>query len=72
MKEGRLISAIPLEASVVQQIEAGFASKFGIDVRFDVSVDESLLGGFVAVVEGIVYDVSYKMQLDTIRRHLSE
>ena len=62
--------APPYDDDLILQIKRGFTKKLGFDVNFEVIEDSSLLCGFIAYINGIVYDVSGKTQLTGICRHL--
>jgi len=62
--------APPYDDDMIRRIEQGFSNKLGFDVQFEVTEDSSLLCGFIAYVNGTVYDASGKTQLSGIREHL--
>lgn len=62
--------APPYDGDLIRRIEQGFSNKLGIDVCFEVKEDPSLLCGFVAYVNGMVYDASGRTRLADIKDYL--
>lgn len=62
--------APPYDDDLIRRIEKGFSDKLGIDVHFEVSANPSLLCGFIAYVNGVLYDVSGKTRLADIKEYL--
>lgn len=62
--------APPYDDDLIRRIEQGFSNKLKIDVHFEVNEDPSLLCGFVAYVNGIIYDTSGKTRLADIKEYL--
>jgi len=55
--------APPYDEATVQSIQEGFAGLLGTRPEFEIVEDQKLLGGFVAVIGGKVYDASYSSLL---------
>ena len=72
MKYGILLTALPFDSEQISRIEKGFEKNFNEEVRFRVSVDEGLIGGFIAKIDGILYDASFHGQLESVGRFLKE
>ncbi len=72
MIHGKLKSGASMSEEQIRRIERGFAEKLGDWVRLAVEVDETLIGGFMAIIDGIVYDASYKSQLTELKHFLKE
>ncbi|MDR0530909.1 MAG: F0F1 ATP synthase subunit alpha [Oscillospiraceae bacterium] len=68
MKQAVLRAAQPLEAAAMAQIQEQFKDFLGEDVSFDVVVEPSLIGGYVALIDGKLYDMSVAAQLAEIRK----
>lgn len=68
MIHGTLTTAVPLTEEQLHRIEKGFSDRLGNFVSFEIQVDSKLIGGFVATIEGIVYDASMRSQLENIGR----
>ena len=62
--------APPYDADILRRIEAGFSDLLGFEVRFEVVETPSLVCGFIAYINGVVYDTSGKTQLAGIQQHL--
>ena len=65
-------SARPLDSGQQQEIANKLQAATGKKVRMDLSVDPTLLGGFVAQVGTTIYDGSLQRQLQSIRNRLIE
>lgn len=48
----------------------GILRKYGRNIEFIKTVDDSLIGGFILKLDGVVYDGSLKSQLKTLKTHL--
>ena len=70
MKRGTLRIAPPYDDELVDMITKGFADILGDDVEFDVVEDKSLIGGFLAVIDGTMYDAGLKEQLEMTKEAL--
>jgi len=64
--------APPYQEGEIGKISRGFEKLLGHEVRFRVVEDESLIGGFIAYIDGRVYDASLATQLGELRRRLKE
>ena len=75
-KSGRvsaeITSALPLDASQIQQISVALEKLSGKKVDVVKREDPALLGGVVAKVGDVVYDGSLRTQLRTIRDELTK
>lgn len=45
--------------------------QFGFDMSIGKAVDNSIIGGFILNVDGQIFDLSVKTQLDEMKRHLT-
>ena len=63
--------APPYTQAQISKIEAEFSVRLEQDVQFTVEEDSSLLGGFIAMIDGTVYDNSLATRLQTIRQSVS-
>lgn len=68
--KGKLYVAGPFEKPEVDKVSAHFARLLGQSVEFEVQRDESLIGGFLAMVDGKVYDSSISVQLKDMGRYM--
>lgn len=64
--------APPYDDDLIRRLEQGFSHKLGTRVCFEVNENPSLLCGFIAYVDGIVYDASGKTRLADIKEFLLE
>jgi len=62
--------APPYDDDLIRRIEQGFSNRLKTDVCFEVNEDPSLLCGFVAYVNGMVFDASGKTRLADIKEYL--
>lgn len=65
-------TAILLTHEQTQPLKLGLEDFIGRDVRLDRRVDESILGGVVAEIAGVIIDGSVRARLDRISRELIE
>ena len=72
MHKGELYIAGPCDDKLISNIEAQFSRILGGEVTFDVQRDERLIGGFLAMVDGKVYDSSILSRVKDVERHLFE
>ncbi len=72
MHKGELYIAGPYDDKLIGNIEAQFSRLLGGEVTFDVQRDERLIGGFLAMVDGKVYDSSILSRVKDVERHLFE
>lgn len=62
--------APPYDDELIRHIERVFSNQLNVDVHFKVNDNPSLLCGFIAYVNGIVYDASGKNRLDDLKEYL--
>jgi F0F1-type ATP synthase delta subunit len=72
MIEGELITSMPIDAETEEYIAQKFTGMLGEPVRFTKRIDESILGGFVAVINGKVYDGSVKSSMKTLKDFITD
>lgn len=65
-------SAIPLDERRQDRLRRALSERTGFEVRLEVDVDESLLGGAIARVGDLVFDGSIRAQLEQLRTNLSK
>jgi F-type H+-transporting ATPase subunit delta len=63
-------SAFPLDAAQQKEVAAKLEALTGKQVRIEVSVDKSLIGGVVAQVGSTIYDGSIRQQLEVFKHRL--
>lgn len=67
-----LMIASPYDEATLSAIKEGFAKQYGKKIDFEVVEDNKILGGFIAIIDGKVYDASFSSRLYEINRQLSE
>jgi F0F1-type ATP synthase delta subunit len=70
MINGKLYIAGPFEDEDIQKIQEHFTALLGQQVVLSVQRDDRLLGGFLATVDGKVYDASLLVRMKGIRQHI--
>ena len=70
--KARVSSAAPLDESQSRRLREVLERKLGKDVDVEISVDPTLLGGFVAQVGSDRYDVSLRGQLNRLEASMAE
>jgi F-type H+-transporting ATPase subunit delta len=66
-----VVSAGPLDERRKDRLQRALSQRVGQEVRIDVRIDPSLLGGVVATVGGLVLDGSLRTQLGQLRANLT-
>jgi F-type H+-transporting ATPase subunit delta len=70
--QARVTAAHPLSAAQHQKLAASLAAVTGKQVRMEVAVDPSLIGGVIAQVGSTIYDGSVRQQLQAFKSRLVE
>lgn len=70
-RTGTLKVAVQPSAEDLSAITARLETLLGCTLTLTVEVDESLIGGYAAYVDGHVYDFSYAAQLQSLKQKLS-
>jgi F-type H+-transporting ATPase subunit delta len=70
IKMAEIVSAIPLDESEKKKIVDRLEEIIGNKIRAEFEVDERILGGFVARVDGSLIDGSIKNRLDSLRNSI--
>jgi F-type H+-transporting ATPase subunit delta len=68
----QVVSASPLDPQRQERLKRALSERTGLDVRLEVNVDESLIGGVVASVGDLVFDGSIRAQLESLRTNLTK
>lgn len=68
----KLWVAGPYTDEDIQKICERFEGLLGSEIPFDIIRDETLIGGFVAHVNGKVYDSSIRGRLEELQRHMKK
>lgn len=56
---------------MIDSVREGFQNKLGMDLDFEIIEDEKIAGGFIAIIDGKVYDASFSSQLNELGRLLT-
>ncbi|MCL2125148.1 MAG: F0F1 ATP synthase subunit alpha [Oscillospiraceae bacterium] len=72
MERPILIVASAQDESLVASIRTGFERKFNTVLDFDIVEDDKIAGGFIAIVDGNVYDASFSSRLKEIGKRITE
>ena len=67
-----VVSATPLDAARQDRLRRALSECTGFEVRLEVEVDPSLIGGAIAKVGDLVFDGSIRAQLDQLRTNLTK
>ena len=66
-----LLIAAPYDEATIKAIRDGFSKQFGKELDFEIVEDNKIIGGFIAIIDGKVYDASYSSRLHEISRQLT-
>ena len=72
MKNPVLMVAPSFDEITISSVCDKFSALYGRKLEFDIVKDEKLIGGFIAMIEGTVYDTSFSSRLNEICRRMSE
>lgn len=67
-----LLIAKPYNEATIKAIRDGFSRQYGTELDFEIIEDDKIIGGFIAIIDGKVYDTSFSSRLYEISRQLSE
>ncbi len=60
------------DAAGLAEIKEKFEKQLGVPVELEYIEDKSLIGGFIAHINGVSYDMSFKHRLDNVRSALHD
>lgn len=72
VRKAQLVTANEPSERLLQRLKALVKEKTGDDVIIEVTVDPSIIGGFVFDIDDYLMDASVKRQLDLIRESFSQ
>ena len=72
MTKALLKIAGPFDKVDLGKITDGFEKRLNKQIDFEIVEDSSLIGGFIAYIDGKVYDASIALQLKNIRGSFSK
>ncbi len=67
-----VVTASPLDEASRDRLRRALCERTGFDVRLELVVDPSLIGGAIAKVGDLVFDGSIRAQLDQLRANLTK
>lgn len=67
---GNLVSAVPLEAGIVQDVAGALSKKLNKPVQLRAEVDPGLIAGMRVTVGGVTYDGSVKNKFEKLTQSL--
>lgn len=72
MRDAIIKTAHNMSDETYDMLCKGAKEKFGSDISFERVFDETLVGGFVLKLDGVVYDYSVRTQLKNLKKHISD
>lgn len=72
VRKAKLITAAEPTDKLIQSLKALIKQRTGDEIMIDVTVDPSIVGGFVFDLDDLLLDASVKHQLDRIREQFIE
>ncbi|MDR2665645.1 MAG: F0F1 ATP synthase subunit alpha [Oscillospiraceae bacterium] len=71
MEKPILIVSSKRDGEAIEVVREGFAKKLGRQLDFEIIEDEKITGGFIAIIDGTVYDNSFSSRLHEMSRLIS-
>jgi len=65
-----LMVASKQDESLIDSVRTGFEQRFGVKLDFEIVENEKITGGFIAIIDGKVYDASFSSRLEELSRQL--
>jgi F0F1-type ATP synthase delta subunit len=72
MKRHVIIVAPSFDEAAIRLVCDGLSALSGEPIDFDVVKDDKLLGGFIVMFDGKVYDNSFSTRLNEVYRQMSQ
>lgn len=66
MKKAKIVCAPNVSESAFESLCEKFRKQYG-EISFEKETDDTLIGGFIVLFDGKVYDASLRAQLDAMR-----
>lgn len=70
MKKALLKTAPKTSANTVEEIKRHFSEYLHTELSWEITEDEALIGGFLAYIDGTVYDCTVASALETMKQAL--
>jgi len=71
MDKPLLILANGNDKDTINSISDGFSKKLGKQIDFEITEDSKITGGFIAIIDGKVYDASFESNLNALADEIS-
>ena len=72
MRKSTIIVADNITIPTFRYLCDELKKKLGKDIDFEYKIDNSIIGGFIINLDGIVYDNSVRTQLDRLKKHIKD
>ncbi len=72
MREAIIKTARNMSDETYDMLCKGVKEKYGSNIVFERVFDETLIGGFLLKLDGVVYDYSVRTQLKNLKKHISD
>jgi F0F1-type ATP synthase delta subunit len=72
MRKSTIIVADNITIPTYRYLCDELKKKLGKDIEFEHKIDNSIIGGFIINLDGIVYDNSVRTQLDRLKKHIKD
>ena len=70
MRKSTIIVADNITIPTYRYLCDELQKKLGKDIEFEYKIDNSIIGGFIINLDGVVYDNSIKTQLERLKKHI--
>ena len=72
MRKSTIIVADNITIPTFRYLCDELKKKLGKDIDFEYKIDNSIIGGFIINLDGVVYDNSVKTQLERLKKHIKK
>lgn len=72
MRKSTIIVADNITIPTYRYLCDELKKKLGKDIEFEYKIDNSIIGGFIINLDGIVYDNSVRTQLNRLKKHIKD
>lgn len=70
MRKATIIAADNITIPTYRYLCDELKRKLGKDIDFEYTIDNSIIGGFILNLDGVVYDNSLRTQLNRLKKHI--
>lgn len=71
MEHPVLLIAPPYNEETINMIREGFSKEYGQDLNFEIVPNDKLIGGFIAIINGRIYDSSFSTRLNEASKNVT-